>query len=101
VTQTGKWEGRRVELRGYAWGGVLFQRFRERMARDGFEGPAGAVYDHSLEEDIHVGGREGVAGAGDERGVGRCWMCRTDLMAGLFGDVDEEAGHWVLYEIEA
>lgn len=113
VTGTGKWSGgKRVDLKRYPNGHEdLMRRFRERMSRDGFEGPV--MYYRSLAENTMLEDeRELVKREGGSRievpvlyiGQTGDWVCRTDLMGDsreLVGDLEErvvEAGHWVLYE---
>lgn len=113
VTGTGKYaDGWRVPLKEYSNGHeALRQRFRERMSRDGFEGPV--QYYTSLAENTMIQDErelcERVNGTKIEVpmfyiGQTGDWVCRTDLMGdskGLVEDLEErivDAGHWVLYE---
>ncbi|EME80137.1 uncharacterized protein MYCFIDRAFT_31012 [Pseudocercospora fijiensis CIRAD86] len=113
VTQTGTWKDRIVELKPYARDPELFARFKERMTRDGFEGPV--QYYHSLKDNSMIEDERAILEEEDGArievpvlyiGQTGDWVCRTDLMddakkAGLVRDLEErvvEAGHWVLYE---
>ncbi|CAK4029455.1 alpha beta-hydrolase [Lecanosticta acicola] len=116
VTQTGKWAGRVVELKDYAKRDPsIFQRFKERLSRDGLEGPV--CYYHSLKNNTMLQDERALCrNAADTRitvpllylGQTGDWVCRTDLMrdavdAGLVEEAKLEekvldAGHWVLYE---
>lgn len=113
VTGQGKWSGgKRVQLKEYPDGHEkLMERFKERMSRDGLEGPV--QYYVSLAENTMIEDERELAEKKDGTKVevpmlyiGQTgdWVCRTDLMGdskGLVGDLEEkvvEAGHWVLYE---
>ncbi|SMQ52496.1 unnamed protein product [Zymoseptoria tritici ST99CH_3D7] len=113
VTQTGKWENRVVELKPYAKNPELLRRFKERMSRDGFEGPVN--YYHSLKNNTMIEDEKALCESEDKKridvpllyiGQTGDWVCRTDLMEdakkqGLVSDCEEkvvDAGHWVLYE---
>ena len=117
MEQTGKWKNRRVELKPYPEGEKQYQRFKERMCRDGFEGPVN--YYHSLANNTMLDDERELCEKGpngeDKRKievpmlyVGQTgdWVCRTDLMIdakneGLVDDLEEkvvDAGHWCLYE---
>lgn len=116
VTQTGRWKNRTVELKSYAAEDPsIFQRFKERMSRDGFEGPV--QYYHSLAENTMLEDERALCQKEEDKqidvpmlyiGQTGDWVCRTDLMADAVeaGLVQKEnlvervveAGHWVLYE---
>ncbi|KAM3414980.1 hypothetical protein BST61_g10117 [Cercospora zeina] len=114
VEGKGKWAGgKRVELKPYAKDPVLFERFKERLCRDGFEGPV--QYYHSLKNNTMIEDERELVEKKDGAkievpllyiGQTGDWVCRVDLMgdakeAGLVEDLEEkvvDAGHWVLYE---
>ncbi|KAK4615697.1 Epoxide hydrolase srdG [Fulvia fulva] len=114
VTQTGAWKGRIVELKEYAKNDPsIFERFRERMSRDGFEGPV--QYYHSLKNNTMLEDERALCEKEENKkievpllyiGQTGDWVCRVDLMGdavqqGLVGDLEErvvDAGHWCLYE---
>lgn len=113
VTGTGKWAGgKKVQLKQYPNGHEeLRKRFRERMARDGFEGPV--QYYVSLAKNTMIQDEMELCEKKDGTkievpmlyiGQTGDWVCRTDLMNDskeLVSDLEEkvvEAGHWVLYE---
>lgn len=116
VTQTGAWKDRVVELKKYAKEDPkIFDRFKERMSRDGFEGPV--QYYNSLKNNTMLEDERALCAKKEDKRVdvpllfiGQTgdWVCRTDLMgdaveAGLVdkGRLTEkvvQAGHWVLYE---
>ncbi|EME39622.1 hypothetical protein DOTSEDRAFT_160012, partial [Dothistroma septosporum NZE10] len=114
VTQTGKWSNRTVQLKDYAkQDPSIFQRFKERMSRDGFEGPV--QYYHSLKNNTMLEDEKALcANEADKKievpllyiGQTGDWVCRIDLMGdsvkqGLVKDLEErviDAGHWCLYE---
>lgn len=113
VTGTGKWAGgKTVQLKEYPNGhDGLKQRFRERMSRDGFEGPV--QYYVSLAKNTMIEDERELCKKPDGTkievpmlyiGQTGDWVCRTDLMADskdLVADLEErvvDAGHWVLYE---
>lgn len=101
-----------MELKKYPDGHEkLMERYKQRMSRDGFEGPV--QYYVSLAENTMLQDEKELA---EKQGATKIevpmlyigqtgdWVCRTDLMAdskGLVADLEEkvvDAGHWVLYE---
>ncbi|KAK0305796.1 hypothetical protein LTR29_007242 [Friedmanniomyces endolithicus] len=117
ITGTGKYKDFTVELRPYARDEKLREEYRERMRRDGFEGPV--CYYTSLANNTMLEDERSLcqkSGNEDKKitvpvlyiGQTGDWVCRTDLMsdakeAGLVKDVEEkvvDAGHWCLYDAE-
>ncbi|KAK0270007.1 hypothetical protein LTR35_014473 [Friedmanniomyces endolithicus] len=115
ITGTGKYKDFTVELRPYARDEKLREAYRERMRRDGFEGPV--CYYTSLANNTMLEDERSLCQAPDDKDkkitvpvlyIGQTgdWVCRTDLMsdakeAGLVKDVEEkvvDAGHWCLYD---
>ncbi|KAK3676073.1 hypothetical protein LTR78_004265 [Recurvomyces mirabilis] len=113
VTGTGKYEGFTVDLKPYAKTPEFQKSFKDRLSRDGFEGPVNYYHsltdNHNLEDEKqHLSTREAKTISVPVLYIGQTgdWVCRTDLMgdakeAGLVSDVEEkviQAGHWCLYE---
>ena len=111
----GKYKDYTVASKPYADLGKKQQRFIERLAKDGLEGPV--CYYHSLNQNTMLEDERLLCNSPDDKlrrievpllyiGTTGDWVCRTDLMIdakklGLAPDCEEkviDAGHWVMYE---
>lgn len=88
ITSSGKYKNWTVDLKPYAEDEELWERFRERLCRDGLEGPVN--YYFSLKENTMLGDERALCETEKDKridvpvlyiGQTGDWVCRTDLVS--------------------